>query len=267
MEQRTRRLVIFLGGVALASGGLVVAACTTDNGKTPLPTTNAPKDSGGPCNRRDASDPIEEEDGGPEEDDAAAAPDCGFGTPRLRNNDQGFFCPGYTRDAGLSDSGARGNCALDETCCDPFSDNATNFCAATTKAAKGQGDGGQTGQATCAAQAAQYGSTWDGGKTAWECADSKGCAEGHRCCLYTDPFYAQADGGGDKVNIGLTNNEELKACKAQEAYKAGGTRCAPIDSCPTGEIQLCSASDQNCPAPKQCTAFLAPGNRFLGFCK
>ena len=53
MHLRTRRLVIFLGGVVLASGGLVIAACTTDNGKTRLPTTDSPKDSGTPTSSRE----------------------------------------------------------------------------------------------------------------------------------------------------------------------------------------------------------------------
>ena len=48
MQQRARRLAMFFGGSFLAGAGLFAAACGTDNGTTPVPTTDGGgRDTGG----------------------------------------------------------------------------------------------------------------------------------------------------------------------------------------------------------------------------
>jgi hypothetical protein len=256
MQQRTRRLAIILGGTLFASVGLVLAACSTDNGSTPLPGQTAD------ASRREtgtgSSGGEDEQDGDAPERDAGADADC-RNAPRLRNNDEGFFCAFLPRDAG---AGGGSNCGHDETCCNPAAVDGgfpTTFCASTPRRQKG----GTNGATACAAQAAAKGSTWTAGKgTTWECGDKNNCDTGQVCCMFTDPAVE-----GDKVNIGKNLNKQIpEACDAKQAFKYGGTRCAP--DCAADEIQLCSNTDQNCQAGKTCYPFeVYPGGRNLGYCR
>jgi hypothetical protein len=260
MQQRTRRLAILFGGTVLASLGVLLAACSTDNGNTPPPGSGT--DSGRDSAKADGSDETPDgEDGSPGLKDAGAA-DCST-APKLRSNDTGgFYCSFYARDAAAGDAGGRSNCADDETCCNPGkkADGTfpSSFCAKTPVDEKG----GDNGQAACAAQAAANGSTWVAEKSStWECGDKNNCDDGQVCCLFT-----WADAGTDKVNIGNSLDKDIpKSCNALQAFKQGGTRCAT--SCAAGvEIQLCSKSDDTCTGNQKCTPFSAL-SRDLAACR
>jgi hypothetical protein len=256
MQQRTRRLAIILGGTLFASVGLVLAACSTDNGTSPLPGQT------GDASRRDTSTGSrggeDEQDGEAPEQEAGADADC-RDAPRLRDNDQGFFCAFLPFDAG---GAGRSNCSHDETCCNPAKVDGgfpKTFCASTPRAEKG----GTNGATACAAQAAAKGSIWTNGQgTTWECGDKNNCDTGQVCCMFTDPAVQD-----DKVNIGKNLNKQIPAaCDAKQAFKYGGTRCAR--NCAADEIQLCSNTDQNCQGGKTCYPFeVYPGGRNLGYCR
>lgn len=264
MQQRTRRLVMLLGGTLLATVGFL-AACSSDNGGTPLPGSSG-SDSGRDT-KKDPSDTTNDDDNDDDDDtsnDGGTAPDCSQ-VPKLRSNDgPGFFCAFFTRDASAGDAGAGGdrNCTHDETCCNPGKGSdgkfPASFCAATPRDTKG-GDNGQT---ACAAQAAANGSAWaEKGGSTWECNDKNNCDDNQVCCMFT---WANA-GPNDKVNLGPLQDDEVpKACNALQAFKQGGTRCAT--SCASDEIQLCSLSDDSCTGNQKCTPFSGQF-RDLGACR
>lgn len=257
MKQRTRRLAIVISASLLTTLGFI-AACSTDNGSTPLPGSSGGVDSGRDSKGGGGDGSSVETDGDTTpEDDAAGGADCGL-APKLRTTDQGFFCAFFTRDAAAGDAGAGGNrnCANDEICCNPGpttpggNDFPASFCA--DKAA---------GTNECSQQAAANGTTWNQVRSStWECADKSACG-GQKCCMYT---WADA-GPMDKVNLGpLSTASVPKACNALMAYKAGGSRCAA--DCNADDIQLCSLTDDNCSGNQKCTPF--SGNfRDLGACQ
>src|SRR5690606_30079698 len=126
------------------------AACSTDNGTTPLPGQTA--DSG----KRETSTGSsggDDQDGDTPQQDAGPDADC-RNAPRLRSNDRGFFCAFLPRDAGSAeDAGGASNCSHDETCCNPAkvgNEFPKSFCASTPRDEKG----GTNGADECAAQAA-----------------------------------------------------------------------------------------------------------------
>lgn len=259
MQQRTRRrLAVFVGGALLALVG-VLAACSTDNGATPLPGQTG-TDSGHNTPRPDSGDGEDGDDASTPLNDGGGA-DCGL-APRLRSNDRGgFFCSFYSRDAAAGDAGGRSNCADDETCCNPGRDGKdfpSSFCAQTDRSDKG----GDNGQAACAEQAEANDSKWvASGSSTWECGDKNNCAEDQVCCLVT---WMNAE-PTDKVNIGNSLDEDIpKACGALQAFKQGGTKCAA--SCAADQIQLCSQSDNHCTGNQVCTPFSALF-RDLAYCK
>jgi len=264
MQQSTRRLAILVGGTLVASVGLFLAACSTDNGTTtPLPG------QGGDSGRRDSSggtsgtsgtsgedpDADVDDDGG-----SSSGADCG-NAPRLRNNGQGFFCAFLPRDAGsASDAGGTSNCAHDETCCNPArvgTEFPKSYCANTpTKTG--------TGETACAAQAAAKNSTWTANMgSTWQCGDKNNCGASQVCCLFSQAGLP----AGEKVNIGKNLDTQIPpACNAQQAFKYGGTKCAA--ACGAEEIQLCGTQDQNCTGGKTCSPFeVDPGGRNLAYCK
>lgn len=258
MQQRTRRLAMLLGGSILATVGFL-AACSTDNGTSPLPGTGT--DSGRDT-KKDGGDTADDDDDDTTPGDGGTDPDCA-NAPKLRkSNDQGFYCAFFTRDAAAGDAGAGGNrnCSNDETCCNPGKGAdgkfPPSFCASTPRDTKG----GNNGQTACNAQAAANGSNWAGSGSTWECGDKTNCDTGEVCCMFT------WDGGAnDKVNLGpLQDNDVNKQCKALQAYKQGGTRCAT--SCASDEIQLCSLSDDSCTGNQKCTPFSGQF-RDLGACR
>ncbi|MBX3209441.1 MAG: hypothetical protein KF764_30690 [Labilithrix sp.] len=259
---RNGRLAIFLGGALVATFAFL-AACSTDNGSTPLPGQNTP-DSGRDT-KKDGSENGDDDDDDVTEPKDGGTPDCSA-APKLRSNDKGFYCTFFTRDAAAADAsaaaGGNRNCGHDETCCNPGrgANNAfpPSFCAATPRNTKG-GDNGAT---ECAAQATANGTTWNAtGGTTWECNDKNNCAAGETCCMFSAANLA----AGDKVNLGpLQGNTVPKECNALQAFKQGGTRCAT--SCSADEIQLCSQSDDNCTGNQKCTPFSGLF-RDLGACR
>ncbi len=246
MQQRFRRVALFIGTASLAGLGFLVA-CGTDNGTTPVPVGTdsavAPKDGGGGT---DSSTP--DEDGDIPD---AAGVDCSS-KPILRDNTAGFRCAFKAPDSGST-------CLNTEECCNT-ADKASGpaFCAN----AKG-------GDAVCAAQA-PVGSTYaaDSGAKAWECADKSACGANEVCCMIQDPVRLAMD-PKNTVNIGNTPKSDTKhpfACGVQRAYNEGGSRCRT--TCAAGEIKLCSMTDNSCGAGTTCTPFIDFTN-FVdrGFCK
>jgi hypothetical protein len=263
MQQRTRRLAILIGGTLIATVG-VLAACSTDNGTTPLPGQGG-GDSGRDSQKGDGNvEPEDTKEGGSK--DATASADCGE-APQLRSNDKGgFFCAFFGRDAAAGDAGAGGNrnCRNDEICCNPGrpsggGDFPPSFCAELPQDDKA----GESSQTACADQAADHDSTWNvGGSTTWQCGDKNNCGDNEVCCMFT---WLDA-GAMDKVNIGNSTDKDVpKACGALQAFKTGGTRCAA--NCNADEIKLCSKTDDNCEGAQKCTPFEALGGRDLGYCK
>ncbi len=252
MKQGTRRLALVVASALLGAGGLVVAACSTDNGQQSLPTPDSgKKDTGTGSSSGDPTEGGTPDGGGPSD----AAPDCsGLFLPRVRDNSGGFFCPFTPRADAGSEAGVPGDgpCTQDETCCNSGRKDQNNFgpsfCATGKGAAACTGDGTFGGEFNP-----------DGGSV-WECADSTNCAAGQVCCMTTQP------GSTQQVNIGLTNDSaEKKACGALEAYRFGGTVCRA--SCQAGsEIKLCGTKDQNCAAGTTCTPF-AVLSRDMGYCR
>ena len=259
MQQRTRRLAMLLGGSLLATVGFL-AACSTDNGTTPLPGTGG--DSGRDTKKDGSDTKGDDDDDDTTPGDGGTGADCG-NAPKLRSNDKGSYCAFFVRDAAAGDAGAGGNrnCSHDETCCNPGKGSDGNFpssfCASTPRDTKG----GNNGQTACGAQATANGSTWNAAGSTWECADKNSCGAGETCCMFT-----WADGGpNDKVNIGKSLDKDIPAaCGALQAFKQGGTRCAT--SCASDEIQLCSLSDDSCTGNQKCTPFSGQF-RDLGACR
>lgn len=258
MQQRFRRLAVFVGGVVLASSGLVMVACGTDNGETvATPQIEAGKDS---ALGKDTS--TTETEGGPEVDGGPGAADCGA-APKLRSNTAagGFFCAFYRADGGAADgSASASNCASGQTCCNPAKINASDTTFPPSFCATGKG-----GDTPCEAQDVLNNSTYTAGQfaAAWECNDKNACTGGDVCVMIT----RSGEAAGDKVNIGKSLDKDIPAsCNALQAFKQGGSRCKPAADIQPDEIRLCSATDDNCVAPTVCTPF-SGGFRDLGYCK
>ncbi len=250
MQQRFRRLALFVGATSLAAGGLVVVACGTDNGTTPtpsLPEASPPKDGGG---GGDSSMPGTE--GGPGTDGGGADADCSK-NPVLHDNTSGFRCPFI--DAGGAEAGS--NCTNAETCCETSDKVGSNFqpsyCATGAKSANNTDT--TTAVATCKAGAVLNNSSFDAGD-AWECEDNKACGGTGVCCMVVDPGQMAM---GKTLGIGntlSTDKNHPAACGVKRAFNEGGSRCRTGSTCPTGEIKLCSLSDMNCAAGTTCTPFV-----------
>lgn len=257
MQQRFRRLALFVGASALVGAGFIVAACGTDNGTTatPLPGVDGGKDSA-KTDTGTTPDP----DSGTIPDSSTV--DCS-NEPQLRTNTatSGIYCSFYTRDGGAVEGGLGSKyCENDDTCCNPADVTAgthqPSYCA--------QGKGADK----CAALAATNNSIWtaDAG-SAWECADKNSCNAGQVCCLTQDLAKLAAD-PTKKLNIGTfgkTNPDHPAACNGHAAYNAGGTRCTTGNTCGAGEYKLCSLSDDNCGTGTKCIAIEA-FFRDLGYC-
>lgn len=257
MQKRIRRCALFLGGVSIVSGAILIGACGTDNGTTSgsLPTVEGGRDTG----PRPETGP--ETDGGvdaPAEADCSKAPVLRMHTPT-----NGFFCSFFRRDGGAPEAGVGASyCPADDTCCNPGDNPAGSGTFPASYCATGKGE------SACAAQAAANGSTWraDAG-SAWECADNVQCTGGQVCCIIQDPVRLAADPNGNKLNIGkfpASNKDVPPACNAQMAYNAGGSRCRA--TCLAGEYKTCSLNDTSCAAGQTCTPVEAVF-RDLGACK
>lgn len=255
MQQRFRRLALFIGGASLAGAGLVVAACGTDNGDTvATPQVEAGKDTGA---KTDSGTPGDTDSAIPD----ASAPDCsGEATLRTNTPTSGIYCAFYKRDGGAAEGGLGASyCENDDTCCNPGKVGSAfppSYCA----------DG--KGADKCAAAAAANNSQWtnDAG-TAWECSDKNSCGAGQVCCFIQDQARLAAD-PTDKLNpggYGNNNPQHPPACNGKAMYNVGGTRCTTGNACAAGEYIVCSKSDDNCGAGTKCTAVEAQF-RDLGYC-
>lgn len=252
MHQRVRRIAFFIGVGSLVSGGLIVAACSTDNGSssgTATPTFDGSK----PDTSSNTDTGPNPTDGGT---DSQTDPDCGE-APRLRNNTGSFFCAFYRRDGGEAGIPSS-NCVSGDTCCNPGPNPSggafpASFCATGAKG---------SGEANCAAQAAANGSSWpalDG--SVWECNDKQACATGEICCMI--PAWRKAT--TDIAAFPKTDPDVPPACDAKRAYNAGGSRCTANTACAAGQDRLCSAADP-CPAGSDCVPIEALF-RDVGYCK
>lgn len=250
MQQRFRKLAVFFGAATLAGGGLILVACGTDNGDTvATPQVDAAKPSeGGKTETGTNPGP----DGSTTGDGGTDA-DC-TKSPKLRKNENGFYCAFKKSDAG-AEGGA--NCGDLETCCNPSGKIdggfAPSFCAT-----------GKNEEA-CQNQAAENKSAFEADAgSAWACADKSNCPNATDvCCLIPDPARAPKP-----LNIGNTPANDKNypaACGVKTAYNAGGTRCETGPACRAGEEKMCSLNDDTCGAGTKCTPFVG-FFRDLGYC-
>jgi len=268
MQQRFRKLALFIGAAALSGAGVFVVACGTDNGTaTPTPQVDGGKPVGDGGKTDGNVDPDVDSstgDGGGE-----GGVDCS-NSPKLRDSTNSFRCSFV--DAGGSDAGPV--CQNAQTCCNTSDKDGANFkpsyCTGLSAAAKGNPDNDPT---TCKAGAAAAGSSFDKGNE-WECVDKNACGAGQICCMIQDAARLALDPVKNKLNIGNTPASDTKhpqACKVQRVYNEGGSRCKTptAGNCPVAsDIKLCSLSDNNCGAGTTCTPFIDFQN-FVdrGYCK
>lgn len=242
MHQRTRRLAILFGGSLLAALGLVLAACSTDNGATPVPTTGT--DSGRDTKGKDSGkDPGDDEDSGGGAKDAGV--DCST-APHLRSN-TGVFCFGGT---GTDDGGM---CSADENkvCCGDAKDETGKFikayCAVATKDSAGGYAAGSCDFAP------------DAGGREWHCSEDDQCPNaGEACCVI------KGTGGTPKA----LDDKDFPGCgtyyNGDQGFNVGGTRCRKGGTCEAGELKLCS-KDADCDTGT-CHPFKL-ANRYTGVCQ
>ncbi len=253
MHQRVRRLVFFVGAASLVTGGLMMAACSTDNGSS-SGTSGVPGfDGSKPDSRVDTDTGPAGDSGGGE---AGGDADCSK-APKLRDNTNGFYCAFYrSAPDGGADGGTTSNCDNNQICCNtgakyPDGGFAPSFCADQAAA------GNKGADTQCAADAVNKGSLWEAGTgSAWECNDKVACTGTQVCCMISS--------SAGTVNVG--NDKSFPSeCNAKLAFKQNGTRCKAGPSCASNEIKLCSLSDKNCGAGSTCTPF-AGFFRDLGYC-
>lgn len=236
-----RRLYMFLGGTFLAGGGLIAAACTTDNGTgTNVPVVNdSGRDTGNGSSSGGSS-------GGSSGDPGdGGGPDCSS-VPKPKSSD-GVFCFGANTDAG-ADASPNLTCtsANNEVCC---SGNPI--------------DGGTFEQSECVAAVEdqntgyEVGSCNAGTQQEWHCLESSHCpGSGEFCCAIASEAgspQAQADKDFPGCDVFFTSGRFV-----------GGTRCREGSACEAGELQLCS-SDSDCKAGT-CKPITISG-RYTGVCK
>jgi hypothetical protein len=232
MHQRNRRLVLTLAASLLATVG-VLAACTTDNGTTPLPGGGVDSGGGKDGAKSDGKVDEEEEDGGKPKDGGTTA-DCAAAKPR---SNKGIFCFG---GAGSNDAGQ----------CDPTDDQ---VCCADEKVGMNFAD------PKCA-PAGGCGFTPDAGGREWHCTEPSHCPGASPVCCVTKGW------GGSPTTS--PNTKDFPGCgvlfNGATDFFVGGSRCRE-DSCEAAELQLCS-EDSECDSGQKCT-LIKIANRFTGVCK
>ena len=240
MQQRTRRLAVMFGGALLATIG-VLAACSTDNGTTPLPGQTG-GDSGRDPSKTDGSSTEEEDETGGGKKDAA--PDC-EGAPKVRSNDS-VFCFGGTdsNDAGQCDKAEKKVCCADEK--GPDGKYVKAKCAVATEASEGYEEG------SCNL-------TPDAGGREWHCTEPSHCPnQGEACCVIA------GRGGNPQAQ---PDTKDFPGCgnffNNATDFFVGGTRCRAA-GCNAGELTLCS-SDEECKTGS--CHFFELANRRTGVCK
>jgi hypothetical protein len=234
-----RRLYMFLGGTFLAGGGLIAAACSTDNGTT----TNVP--TVGDSGRTDTgSSSSGGSSGGSSGTVAEAGADCAdIPTPKTAT---GVYCFGAA-DAG-PDASPNKTCssADNEVCCsgNPIGDGGT-FSPSSCEVAQEGTVGYET--TACNAQIQQQ----------WDCTEGSHCpGAGEVCCAI------RSDAGAPQAQ----SNNDYPGCNVffTSGRFVGGTRCRETQ-CEAQELQLCS-SDDECPGNAKCHSITISG-RFAGVCK
>ncbi len=254
MQQRFRRVALFVGATSIVGAGLIMVACGTDNGNpVATPSVDGGKTDTGGGKTDGQVDPGT--DGAVPEGGVDA--DCS-NNPQLRDNSAGFRCAFKSQDAGGAD--ASPTCGTTQSCCN------------TESKATGPGycvDGKNGTEAACIAAGPANGSTFNAGKgKVWECADKSACGAGQTCCMITDPSQIALD-PKNAVNIGKTLATDMRhpaACNVARVFKEGGSRCkATCDA--AKDIRLCSLADP-CGAGTVCTPFVDFTN-FVdrGYCK
>jgi hypothetical protein len=205
MQQRFRKLALFVGAATLAAGGLVVAACSTDNGgAVPTPAFDGggvtKEGGGGGGNETGTPEAGPQPDGG----GGDAAADCGKPAMlHLPTGDGGLYCP-FSGPAGMNVS------CVDQTeqCCQP---------------AKG------AGLSTCAARGAACPVA---NSTVWECEDPSNCAMGQKCCGHSSAAGTAVTVGNDTCGPFLSKFSGTKcaaACATGELVV-----CEQQSECTTG---------------------------------
>lgn len=237
MTHRTR-LAFAFGGAAATSIALVLAACSTDNGFSPLPTTGLDS-GGGTGSTRDSST---RRDTGPtpgeeEEEDAAIDPnaDCSK-VPKLRSQ-TGVYC---FRGIETDDAGV---CGAGRTCCSDVKNNRTF-----------------TSKCVDRGEACDFESFADAGLEdgrEWHCTESSHCESDQACCVI------KGDMGAPKATV---DTKEFPGCgtyfnNSDKAF-VGGSRCKT--TCAADEVRLC-AKDEDCTGGAKCK-FFKIANRNSGTC-
>ena len=249
MQQRFRRVALFVGATSIVGAGLIMVACGTDNGNpVAIPSVDGGKTDTGGGKTDGQVDP------GPD----GAVPEGGVDAdcsknPQLPDNSAGFRCA--FQDAGGADAAPK--CTNTQECCNTESKaTGPGYCA------NGKGD-------QACVDNAPLGSIFNIGKgKAWECADKSACGAAQTCCMITDPAQIALD-PKNAVNIGKTLATDMRhpaACNVARVFKEGGSRCkATCDA--AKDIRLCSLADP-CGAGTVCTPFVDFTN-FVdrGYCK
>ena len=253
MQQRFRKLALFVGASALAGAGFIVAACGTDNGtSTPVPSVDS--GGGGKDSSKTDTGTTPDPDGGTIPDGSTV--DCGR-VPGLRTNTTagGFRCGFYNSDAAVDGAASLSNCTATQTCCNPAKADGGTFSGNFPPAFCADGKVDENG---CATQDTAHGSDFQIGffSHAWECDDDTACAANEKCFMYTSPHTTLA---ADKVNVGL-DTKAPAACKKYKAFKQGGSKCH-TGAAAANELQLCSMNDPGtCGAGTSCQPFDGDGN-------
>jgi hypothetical protein len=260
---RTKRIVLFVGGVGVMTSVLVAAACSSDSSTSSgaLPGVDANTDTNSPP--PPPPPPPVGDDGG---DGGDGGVDCSK-APKLRNNTTDYYCAFVDKGDGGGgfDGGNPEYCGNDELCCNPgglYADGGhfPSYCAPDPASNKPSGNP----DAVCAAESATKNSAWDaggnGGDT-YECADKNNCGAGKVCCMYDNGTAIQF---ADLLKSGSTPIPA--ACGAKYAKNIKGTKCETGTTCApgAGEYVMCSLTD-TC-AAGTCTPF-SGFFRDLGYCK
>lgn len=237
MHKGTRRLAFFFSGTLLATFAFV-AACSTDNGETPIPvvTNDSGKTKKGKDADTDGEDPDPTDDGGDTVPDAGA-PDCSA-APTLRQN-AAVFC----FNAGQCKPGEAGICCADAKGSD--GKFLPPKCAEAAEATTGY----EVGSCEFA--------EGSGGRE-WHCTESAHCPNaGESCCVI----------GGTEGTPRAFPDSNFPGCgtyfNGDQGRNVGGSRCKT--GCEAGELTLCS-SDAECPTGTACHP-IKLANRFTGVCQ
>ena len=256
MQQRFRKLALFIGAAAFSGASVLVVACGTDNGTaTPTPQVDGSKpvgDGGKPDGNVDPETDGSVQDGN--------TPDCSR-TPILKPTTAagGFLCAFYKGDAAVDGAAGLSNCTSGQTCCNPAKADGGPFDGKFPPSFCAQAKGGDT---ICAAEDTAHDSDYqpDFFANSWECAEKANCLAGQTCVMVT----AVNVTAGGVANVGK-DTKAPSSCNVYKAFKQGGSRCK-TGAAAQDEVLLCS-TDAECGTGTACKPFNAGGLRDLGSCR